>query len=105
MRQLPEKSQTLTTMKQVYELDDIDLERVAAKGARVVTQDLADQTGDIRMLGRLKTGLVTVQDVARLFGVSERTVHNWPLEPVDTETQKNFYRVGQIGEQLTNGSP
>lgn len=97
----PLSTEDITTVKQVFELDDVDLERVAAKGAKAVTRDLEDQIGDIRMLGRLKTGLVTVQDISRLFGVSERTVHNWGLEPADTDTQRNLYRVRDIGQQLT----
>lgn len=101
MHQLPAPRTTSTTVKEVYELDDLDLERVAAHGAKAVTRELEDRLGDIRMLGRLKTGLVTVQDIGRLFGVSERTVHNWPLEPADTDTQRNFYRVEDLGEQLT----
>lgn len=91
-------------MKQIYEVDDQDLERAGAKGAEAIARDLEDQIGDIRMLGRLKTGLITLQDVCRLFDVTERTVHNWPLEPVDTPTQRNFYRVDDMGEQLAGSA-
>ena len=88
-------------MKQVYEVEDRHLEQAGANGAKAVARHLEDQVGDIRMLGRLKTGLITVKDVCRLFGVEERTVHNWPLEAADTPTQQNLYRVEEISEQLT----
>lgn len=88
-------------MKKVYEATEQDLEQAGAAGAEAMARDLEEQIGDIRLLGRLKTGLITTQDICRLFGVSERTVHNWPLEPADTPTQKNLYPVEQVGEQLS----
>ena len=91
-------------MKQVFEVDERDLEQAGAKGAEAVARDLKDQIGDIRMLGRLKTGLITVKDICRLFGVRERTIHNWPLEPADTPTKKNLYPVDDVGDQLTGAS-
>lgn len=91
-------------MKKVYEVEERDLERAGAKGAKAISRDLEDHIGDIRMLGRLKTGLITVKDIGRLFGVNKRTVHNWPLEPADTPTQQNLYRVEEISEQLSGES-
>jgi hypothetical protein len=91
-------------MKKVYEVQDRDLERAGAEGAKAITRDLEDQVGDIRLLGRLKTGLITISDICRLYGVSERTVHDWPLEPADTPTQRNLYRVEEIANQLTGAS-
>jgi hypothetical protein len=91
-------------MKQVFEVDERTLEQAGAKGAERIARDLKDQIGDIRMLGRLKTGLITVKDICRLFGVRERTIHNWPLEPAVTPTQKNLYRVDDVGDQLTGAS-
>jgi hypothetical protein len=66
-----------------------------------IARDLEDQIGDIRLLGRLKTGLITITDICRLYGVEKRTVHNWPLEPAGTPTQQNLYRVEEVGEQLS----
>lgn len=91
-------------MKQVFEATAQDLEQAGAKGAEAVTRHLEDQIADIRLLGRLKTGLITVKDVCRLFGVKERTVHNWPLAPADTPTQRNLYRVGDIADQLVSST-
>jgi hypothetical protein len=31
-------------------------------------------------------------------------VHDWPLEPADTPTQRNLYRVEEIANQLTGAS-
>ncbi len=95
---------SVSTMKQVFEVDERDLEQAGAKGAKAIARDLKDQISDIRMLGRLKTGLITVKDICRLFDVRERTIHNWPLEPADTPTQKNLYRVDEVGEQLIESS-
>lgn len=91
----------LDSMKQVYEATDQDLEQAGAAGAKSIARDLEDQIGDIRMLGRLRTGLITISDICRLYGVEERTVHNWPLKPADTPTQQNLYRVEEVGEQLS----
>jgi len=89
-------------MRQVYETTKQDLEEAGAEGAKAVARDLEDHIGDIRLLGRLKAGLITMEDVCRLYGVEKRTVHNWPLEPADTDTQQNLYRVEEIAEQLTS---
>jgi len=91
--------------KQVYEVDDRELEQVGAAGAKVIARSLTDQIGDIRMLGRLKAGLITMDDICRLYDVSKRTVHDWPLEPADTPTKQNLYRVEEVGEQLAIESP
>lgn len=91
-------------MKTVYEVQERDLEQAGAEGAKAITRDLMDQIGDIRLLGRLKAGLITIRDICRLYDVSERTVHGWPLEPADTPTQKNLYRVEEIEEQLARHS-
>lgn len=91
-------------MRQVYEVEERDLEQAGAHGAKAVARDLEEEIGDIRMLGRLKTGLITLKDICRLFGVKERTVHNWPLEAADTPTQQNLYRVEEISKQLTGQS-
>lgn len=91
-------------MKRVYEVQDRDLERAGAKGAKAITRDLEDQIGDIRLLGRLKAGLITIGDICRLYGVSKRTVHDWPLEPADTPTQQNLYQVEEIAAQLADSS-
>jgi len=88
-------------MKQVYEVNDRDLEQAGAEGAKAIARDLNDQIGDIRMLGRLKAGLITVDDICRLYGVSKRTVYNWPLESAKTPTQQNLYKVEEVGQQLT----
>jgi hypothetical protein len=87
--------------KTVYEASKQDLEEAGAAGAKAVTRDLEEQIGDIRLLGRLKAGLITIRDISRLYGVKKRTVHNWDLEPADTDTQQNLYRVSEIEEQLT----
>jgi len=87
-------------MKQVYEATEQDLEQAGAEGAKAVARDLEDQIGDIRMLGRLKAGLITMDDICRLYGVTKRTVHGWPLEPADTPTQQNLYKVEEVGKQL-----
>jgi len=87
-------------MKQVFEATEQDLEQAGAEGAKAIARDLADQIDDIRLLGRLKTGLITIDDIARLYGVSRRTVHDWPLEPADTPTQQNLYRVKEVARQL-----
>lgn len=88
-------------MRQVYELEDTDLEKVAAKGAEVVARKLDEDISDIRLMGRLKTGLITVDDICKLFDVSRRAVYSWDLEPEPTGTKKNLYDVNKIGEQLT----
>lgn len=88
--------------KEVYEVEDRDLQQAGAEGAKAIARDLEEQIGDIRMLGRLKAGLITLEDICRLYGVSERTVHGWPLEPADTPTQQNLYRVEEMGDQLTD---
>jgi hypothetical protein len=88
-------------MKQVFEATEQDLEQAGAEGAKAIARDLEDQIGDIRLLGRLKTGLITITDICRLYGVEKRTVHNWPLEPAGTPTQQNLYRVEEVGEQLS----
>ena len=79
-----------------------DALHAGAEGAKAIARDLEEQIGDIRMLGRLKAGLITIKDICRLYGVSKRTVHGWPLEPADTPTQKNLYRVEEMEDQLTD---
>lgn len=85
-----------------YEASQQELEQIGAAGAEAIAEDLAEHVGDIRLLGRLKTGLITIQDICRLYGVAKRTVHNWPIEPVDTPTQRNYYRVTDIADQLVD---
>ncbi|MFB6271890.1 MAG: hypothetical protein ABEL51_03245 [Salinibacter sp.] len=92
-------------MKRIYQVDEQELEQAGAAGAKAIARNLTDQIGDIRMLGRLKAGLITLDDICRLYGVEKRTVYDWPLEPADTPTQKNLYRVEEVGEQLTKESP
>ncbi|PQJ26754.1 hypothetical protein BSZ35_19085 [Salinibacter sp. 10B] len=87
-----------------YEATDEDLERAGAAGAEVVLSRLENNLAlleQVELLGRLKTGLITIDDICRLYGVKERTVHDWPLEPADTPTQQNLYRVSEIESQLT----
>ena len=63
-------------MKQVFEATEQALEQAGAEGAKAIARDLEDQIGDIRLLGRLKAGLITITDICRLYGVEKRTVNN-----------------------------
>lgn len=91
--------------KIVYEAQEEDLEELARmgaeEGARMVLEKCPVEMEGILLLGRLKAGLITLQDVCKLFGVSRQTVYNWEIEPIEYPGQQNLYRVSEIEDQLS----
>jgi len=84
----------------LFEATEEDLARAGTEGAKRIAEQVAEHTEDIRLMGRVKAGLITVEDICRLYGVKKRAVYDWPLEPADTPTQKNLYRLDEVAGQL-----
>jgi hypothetical protein len=91
--------------RRVYEATDADLEQAGARGAQALldrVEDNLEVLNQIELLGRLQAGLICLKDICTLYGVTKNTVYNWPLEPADTPTQQNLYRVENIADQLVD---
>jgi len=82
-----------------HELDEL-LRDAAAEGAKQMADQLRDKVAHLDRAARVEAGLITIRDICALYDISEGTVRNWGLEPIDSPTQMNLYRVEDIAEQI-----
>lgn len=95
-----------TKSKIIYEAQERDLKELARRGAeegaRFVLEKCPVELEGILLLGRLKAGLITIEDLCKIYGVSRQTVYNWEIEPIEYPGQQNLYRVSEIEDQLSD---
>ena len=93
-----------TPKKTVIEVTEEELDRwlkdAAAAGAEQATEQLRKQIADLDRAARVEAGLITLRDICEMYDVTPNTVRNWGIEPIDSPTQKNLYRVSEIEAQI-----
>jgi len=70
--------------------------------ARAVSEDIREKTAHLDRAARVEAGLITLRDICALYDISEGTVRNWGLEPIDAPTQMNLYRLEDLADQIEN---
>jgi len=95
-----------TPKKTVIEVTEEELDRwlkdAAAAGAEQATEQLRKQIADLDRAARVEAGLITLRDICEMYDVTPNTVRNWGIEPIDSPTQKNLYRVSEIESQIAD---
>jgi len=95
-----------TPKKTVIEVTEEELDRwlkdAAAAGAEQATEQLRKQIADLDRAARVEAGLITLRDICEMYDVTPNTVRNWGIEPIDSPTQKNLYRVSEIEAQIAD---
>jgi hypothetical protein len=78
---MPDRTKTVVELT----LDELDqmLQDAAAEGARAISEDLREKAGHLDRAARVEAGLITMRDICELYGVTEKTVRNWGVEPID----------------------
>ena len=91
--------------KIVYEAQEEDLKELARmgreEGVRTLLKKCPAGLDGILLWGRLKAGIITIEDVCQLFDVSRQTVYNWDIDPINYPGQRNLYRVTDLEDQLS----
>ena len=81
------------------ELDEL-LRDAAAEGAKQMAEELRDKVAHLDRAARVEAGLITMRDICAIYDITENTVRNWGIKPIEANTQMNLYRVGEIEAQL-----
>jgi hypothetical protein len=88
----------------VVELTEEEYKRHLRDAATMaVRQALSRDTSDeLDRRSRVEVGLVTLADIADLYGVTEETARRWvaDLEPVNPNRNKHLYRTDELPEKL-----
>jgi len=81
------------------ELDEM-LRDAAAEGAKQMADELREKVAHLDRAARVEAGLITLRDICAIYDITENTVRNWGIDPIDSGTQMNLYRVSEIEAQL-----
>jgi len=90
-----------TYVKLTTEEYEQQLRDAAAAGAKHVAEELKEKVAHLNRAARVEIGLITMQDICTLYGVSRDTVYRMGLEPVDCPGRQNLYDVDEIKNQIT----
>jgi len=86
------------------ELTENELDRLlkdaAAEGARQMAEELREKVAHLDRAARVEAGLITLRDICAIYDITENTVRNWGIEPIEYGGQMNLYRIGEIEAQL-----
>jgi hypothetical protein len=82
------------------ELDAL-LKDAAAGGGEYVAEELKEKVAHLDRAARVEIGIITMQDICTLYGVSRNTVRNWGIEPIDYPGRQNMYDVDDLKNQIT----
>jgi len=86
------------------ELTENELDRLlkgaAAEGARQMAEELREKVAHLDRAARVEAGLITLRDICAIYDITENTVRNWGIEPIEYGGQMNLYRIGEIKAQL-----
>jgi len=88
----------------VVELTEEEYKRHLRDAATMaVRQALSRDTSDeLDRRSRVEVGLVTLADIADLYGVTKETARRWvaDLEPVNPDRRPHLYRTDELPEKL-----
>jgi len=76
------------------------LRDAAAEGAKQMADELREKVAHLDRAARVEAGLITLRDICAIYDITENTVRNWGIDPIDSGTQMNLYRVSEIEAQL-----
>ena len=96
---MPKSRETYVKLTE-KELDAL-LKDAAAGGGEYVAEELKEKVAHLDRAARVEIGIITMQDICTLYGVSRDTVYRMGLEPVDCPGRQNLYDVDEIKNQIT----
>jgi len=94
-------AQTEQYIKLTPEELDARLQDAAAKGAQHFAEQHLGHLAGLDRAARVEAGLITLQDICALYDVTEDTVRNWGVTPIDYSGRQNLYRVKELPDQIT----
>jgi len=90
--------------KTVIELTEEEYERRLRDAATMAVRQALDRdtSEELDRQSRVEVGLVTLDDIADLYGVTSETARRWvtDLEPVNPNRNKHLYRTEDLPESL-----